>query len=127
MPEVMPEQLKQFLAQYFDSIELLQVLLLLQQSPSRIWTVPEITRALASADSSVEKRFGDLYSRGVIDRHPGGVGHQFLPKTEDLRQLICLLQEFYLVRPCSVMEAIFSKPRNTLESFADAFKLGKKE
>lgn len=127
--EEVPEELRVFIAESIDSVELLQVLFLLFKNPDKRWSVKEITQELRSAESSIETRLACLYSRGVLleDQNSPGL-HGFLPATPALSGKIKALAEEYEVRPYRIIELIYSRPKDALRAFADAFKLreGKK-
>lgn len=123
------DDVRDFLLSKIDSIELLNVLLLLHSDPDKTWTSEEITRELRSTPGSIELRLTDLYQRKVIVHVPElGNRHRFNPPDQSLRQVIDQLAEFYRLRPYTVIELIYSQPSRSLKAFGDAFNLkGEKE
>jgi hypothetical protein len=123
-----PEQVRKFIWEHIDSVELLCVLILLKNDSQRSWTVPDLTRELRSTERSVEKRLEALYSRKVLQPPPGNSnGHRYVPTSPELEATILLLAQVNAQRQYRVMELIFSKPAEALRAFADAFKLKRDE
>jgi hypothetical protein len=126
--EEITEHIMDFLSEYIDSVEQLQVLLLLHSSPKRIWTLPEISAELRSSINSIEKRLEDLYSRRVLTKIPElKEAHTFHPASEDIRAVVEEIAEQNRIRSYRLIEAIYSRPSKALRAFADAFKFGGKK
>jgi hypothetical protein len=118
-----PEDVLRFLESCIDSVEQLQILLLLHSEPERSWTSAQISRELRSTDTSIEKRVEGLYVRDVLRRPPEkGDPIRFRPGTPELAKVIQRLSEQNQKRPYRVIDAIYSHPRKALKAFADAFK-----
>ncbi len=87
--EDIPEKVLHFINERIDSVELLQVLLLLHSNPARIWTISDITSELRSANSSIIKRLEDLYSRKVLVRELAEKDqHRFSPSSDEVKSVI---------------------------------------
>jgi hypothetical protein len=121
-----PENIRRFIFACIDSVEQLEVLAMLHDQPDKDWTYLALSQELRSTESSVEKRVRDLVDRRVI--HPIASGSfRFNPRSEEVRQVVHDLVGVYRLRPYRVMELIFSKPVNAMQSFADAFKFKKED
>lgn len=120
----LPQDIRQFLDACIDSIEQLQVLLLLNSNPDRSWSTTEIATELRSVDTAIEKRMADLYQRNILERkvelHDR---HQFTPSSDRMRELVQGLAHQNQVRPYQVIDAIYSGPSKSIRDFADAFKV----
>jgi hypothetical protein len=122
--EEVPQRILDFLHRYIDSVELLSVLLYLHSNPEMARTTTEITIELRSAETSISKRLDDLYSRGVLNLNDDDKrNHQFSPSSPELKTVIGELDELYRLKPYKVIDAIYSRPRKSIQEFADAFKL----
>ncbi len=123
----LPAEVLSFIHQRIDSVEQLQILLLLVQDPCAQWTIERISRELRSSSASVQKRIGDLCARKVLA--PEAVSDtgeiRFLAFDADVDQLVRELSGIFRHRPHRVIAQIFAKPSPSLRSFADAFKLKK--
>jgi len=121
-----PENIRQFIFACIDSVEQLEVLAMLHDQPEKDWTYLGLSQELRSTESSVEKRVRDLVDRRVI--HPISTdSFRFNPRSEEVRQVVHDLVGVYRLRPYRVMELIFSKPVNAMQSFADAFRFKKED
>lgn len=121
----LPREVSDFIISFIDSVEQLNVLLLLQ-SGGRKWSVTEITAELRSTENSIDRRLGDLYDRQVLLPMNVPGEHEF-KVFDHLRSPIALLQTVYRERPLRVIELIYSQPPMALRAFADAFRIRKDE
>jgi hypothetical protein len=120
----LPKELRFFLETSINSIEQLQVLILLHAHPNRIWTTQEIATELRSVDSSIQKRLQDIYTRHILLEIPNKVNeHQFLPSSPVMHTLIDLLATENQLRPYQVIDAIYASPDKSILDFANAFKM----
>ena len=120
---MIPEPVRHLIAQHIDSVEQLEVLILLRMHRDRAWTVAEVNDRIKSSASSVETRLNDLAGRGFLQRNAQSFRYQAGP---DVEAAVAQLATAYTERRFSVIELIFSKPTDKLRAFADAFKMGKK-
>ena len=82
------EPVKQFILRSIDSVELLNVLLLLQKNPHKNFRLQEIQNELRSSLSAIQKRLDDLYQRKILRRSADSDVHRYLPENERVRALI---------------------------------------
>lgn len=121
-----PPEVESFVHQYIDSLEELEVLLLLHAERTRSWTPEQMHERIRSSVVSVTKNLAALMVFGVAEAAadvPGG--YRYAPKSESLNRAITGLAEAYAQRRARVIELIFSKPSERLRGFSDAFKLKK--
>jgi len=62
----LPEDVRQFLHQNIDSVEQLEVLLLLWRTPERGWTSDEVATAVYSHPSPVVRGLSKLNGKGLL-------------------------------------------------------------
>ncbi len=124
MPQELSDILKQFVARHIHSVEQLEVLLLLQRSAPREWTADEVSREISTSRYAAEARLMDLRGRGLVSmREDGQVLHfRYDPATPDDAH-VGQLAAVYAERRTSIITMIFSKPSDSVSSFADAFRL----
>jgi hypothetical protein len=117
----LPEDVRQFLHQNIESVEQLEVLLLLWRTPERGWTSDEVTTAVYSHPSSVVRRLAMLLGQGLLrEREPGC--YQYAPRTPELHAAVTHLDHIYRERRVAVITLIASKPIENVRAFSDAFR-----
>ena len=119
---VIPPRVQRFIATHIDSIEKLEVLLLLRTQAQREWTARDVSLELRIAESSAATRLADLTARRLV-MQPGEGRYRYGPANPDDAQDVASLAETYSTRRVSVISFIFSKPLEKVRGFADAFRL----
>ncbi|MGH3995690.1 MAG: hypothetical protein ACRDSN_24880 [Pseudonocardiaceae bacterium] len=122
----LPEDVHSFLYQNIDSVEQLEVLLLLWQSPARGWSAEEVARALYSHPSSVVRRLTMLLGQELLREMEPGC-YQYSPRTEAQHRAVARVAETYRERRVAVITLIASKPVENVRAFSDAFRLRRKK
>lgn len=118
-PDISAEILS-FLTKYIDSVEKLEILLLLKSTHTRVWTVTEINSHLLSSVTSIEQRLASLCKDNLIICRDQVYQYNLHPEID---LLLIGLSESYKKHRISVIEFIFSKSNRNLNNFLDAFKL----
>ena len=115
-----PDHLKSFIFECLDSVESLEVLLLLFRDPKRAWTADELASELRFNANSVAERLRRLVDCGLLTRTDAG----FVYGSERGRTTVLLdeLNSFYRTHPHRILEAIFS-PMRKAHDFARAFRV----
>jgi hypothetical protein len=112
-----------FLGRHIESIEHLEILLLLAQSDKK-WSASDIFKKIQSSKVSVEQRLNSLTALGLVAKD--GIGcFSFAPKDDDVRQMVNELAEDYRTRRVRIIEAIYTRKTDAVKTFADAFKFRK--
>ncbi|MBA3685033.1 MAG: hypothetical protein H0W72_07300 [Planctomycetes bacterium] len=117
------DQLKQFVSRSINSVEQLEVLLLLKRDAQREWTADALSREISTSRYAAEGRLLDLRARGLATfREDGQLLHfRYLAGADDA--VVTELAAAYVERRTSIITMIFSKPNDSIGSFADAFRL----
>ncbi|MDF2441753.1 MAG: hypothetical protein JWN98_2737 [Abditibacteriota bacterium] len=114
---------ERFILENIPSVEQLEVLLLLSQSPDKEWSALEISRALYRQPESVATRLEALRDRGLLSvRQASDLLYRYsasAPQQEIVRNLDMAYQE----RKDAVIRLIFSRPSDNLRAFSDAFRI----
>jgi hypothetical protein len=118
-----PNDVAEFIRECIDRLETLDVLLLLQSSEDRAWTVQQISDEMRSSPFAVQSSLEVLVLRGLVTAVPAG--YRFLPRTPELAQKTRGLSACYRERRAAVITVIFSGPGDAVRSFAEAFRLKK--
>src|SRR5690606_25984347 len=115
-----------FILEYIDSLDQLEVLLLLRAHPDRSWSAEAVSRELRNDPSAAGERLSDMEEHGLLAKtNEQEACYRYRPRSQQLAQLIDMLADEYAVRRVSIITLIFSKPSKHVLSFADAFKLWK--
>jgi len=111
-------EVKDFIFQYLDSVEQLEILLLLSNDPDKYWTPKELHDSLRSNLNSVEKRLAILLWYKIIDKNEGA--YSFKPEDPKFQMVLSDLAISYRIHRYKVLELIFS-PMKKCRDFAEAF------
>ncbi len=122
----LPERVHRFLYHNIDSVEQLEVLLLLRRVPDRGWSAEEVARELYSHPSSVLHRMSSLAGRGLL-RELEPACYQYAPRSSDLHETVNAVAEAYRERRVAVITLIASKPIENVRAFSDAFRFRRKK
>ena len=124
--DALPPPVKQLLAQHIQSVEQLEVLLLLRSQPQRAWVAAEVYDVIRSSQSSIAARLKDFTAAGfLLEENGNGPTYRYAPKDENLRSALDQTAAAYQTWRIRVIEAIFAPEIDPVQSFADAFKLRK--
>jgi hypothetical protein len=122
-PSDLPPELKAFLYSCVDSVEQVEILMLLRRS-ERAWTARGVTVELGLVERVARAQLETLTSRGLVRAETGGaeVAYRYQPKTAQLRRYADLLADSYGTARTAIYRFISTNVRRS-KRFADAFKL----
>jgi hypothetical protein len=127
-PKALPDDVIRFLNEHIDSVEQLEVLLLLHRAAEAAWTAEMVAAALYTQPASAARRLESLHADGLIERVAGaGDAYRFVPEPADQGEMIATIADTYRERRVAVVTAIASKPMENVRAFSDAFRLRRKE
>ena len=122
------DELDKFIASEIQSLEQLEILLLLSGNPHKWWTSQAVYDVVKSSPASVEDRLEVFAQRSVLKRdNENGIRYQFSPSEEKLWRIVTELREAYKERSVKVVQAIYAKPPDPMTEFARAFRIRKEE
>lgn len=121
-----PKSVERLIAQHIHSVEQLEVLLLLRRTADRDWSAGEVARELSTSPGSAATRLEDLAARGWLVASPDG-RYAYDGSDGERDGAVGELAKTYATRRVTVISMIFSKPSENIRTFADAFKLRRKE
>lgn len=119
-PHDLPGEIARFIADCIDSVEQIDILLLLRAAPARRWSSDELSRHLRSSVASVNLRLTALVARGLAVQDRGLVRYSARGADD---ALIARLAAAYSERRPAVIDRIFAERDDPMQSFADAFRL----
>jgi hypothetical protein len=120
--ELVPAELRDFLARHIDSIAQLEALLLSRGSPNTLWDAATAAKRLYIAEPEAAEILAHLAECGLLER--AEAGYRYAPRPAQLAALIDLLADQYARHLIPITNLIHAKPRR-IRQFADAFKLKK--
>lgn len=115
---------RRFLTVHIDSVEQLEVLLLLRDEPARAWTPDEVASALRTSATSAVARLDDLARRGLARAEPRSRSFRFAPADATLARQVDLVAAAYRDRRVTVIGFIYSRPLDPVRELARAFRVG---
>ncbi|MGH7716128.1 MAG: hypothetical protein ACREML_09060 [Vulcanimicrobiaceae bacterium] len=115
-----PREVECFISSCIDSVEQVEILLLLSSEPERRWTLDEIRQQLRSSRRSVALRLSSLIDHELVARDDCNF-HYAASSADDA--LVKRLAAIYGERRTAVINRIFTEPRDAMRTFADAFLL----
>lgn len=126
--DAISKEVRDFIISNIDSVEQIEVLLLMREQRDRQWTAATVSKDLRSAPESVAKRLSDLAAKKILKQIEGGDGtYQYAPQSLQLEHCIDALADAYRTHRITIINLIFSKPADAIRSFADAFRIKKDE
>lgn len=120
--EPLPVALQEYLARNIDSIAQLEALLLLRAKPEVVWDPQDTAKRLYISEQEAAETLAHLAAQNLLTRDTAG--YRFDPASEEHREMVKLVAEYYKSHLIPITNLIHSKPRR-IRQFADAFKLKK--
>lgn len=116
-----------FVKKHFDSVEQLEILLLLQRNPDADWRLEALSKELRTNVTSARNRLAALVSTGLVVTAKTGSEdtYRYGAASPELdRQVQQLVQE-YKIRRVRIIDAIYAPAAEKMLTFLDAFKIRK--
>jgi len=123
----LPEDVHRFILSRIDSVEQLEVLLLMHRAPDTAWTPEAIARELYSTPSSVRGRLDSLVRQELVATEGTPPSFYSRPQSPALVATLDRIAECYRQRRVAVITLIASKPMENVRAFSDAFRLRRKD
>lgn len=117
--------LRQLAARHLETMEHVEVLLLLARNEPREWTVAEVGTELRWEDKLAQACLEDLVMSRLLARtrgDDGGIAYRYTPNAPD-RDTVHALMRLYETRPLMLGRLIYDRPPTVARSFADAFRI----
>ena len=119
-------QVQALIVERISSVVQLEILLLLYAEPARPWTAADVATNLRVDPTWTDAQLSELAAHELV-RSEGGTppAFRYAPGNADLDATVAELCVAYEDRRVSVISLIYSKPTDSLKSFADAFRIRK--
>jgi hypothetical protein len=116
-----PKEVERFIAAEIESVEQLEVLLLLRGAADKEWTAREVARALVSQVDSAGAWLEVMAGSGLLRKAEGG--YRYAPPSAEVERTVDALAESFAKYRVTVIALIFSKPSDRVRLFSDAFRI----
>jgi hypothetical protein len=118
-------EVREFVLRYVESVEHLEVLLLLHRSPQAAWTAERVSAELRTSPVSTAQRLALLRSQGLLEQaRENSSAYRFHSGSANAA-VVAQLAEAYKERRHAIIDLIFSKPLEKVRVFAEAFRIRK--
>jgi hypothetical protein len=119
-----PPDVQRFIAENIEAAEQLDILLLLYRHPERSYTALEVSQAVFTVASAATLRLEGLVARGLLtSTGTGDPSYRYEPSSPELAKRVDELAAVYQANRVGVIQLLFSRPPDPLQTFADAFRL----
>jgi hypothetical protein len=122
LDEPIPDDLREFILAYIDSVAHLEALLLLRQDPSMDWNPKSMAERLYITKGEASDLLTRLTDNGFVVVIEGF--YQFGPRSAEQRQMVDRVADAYSRHLIPITNLIHDRPRRIRE-FSDAFKIRK--
>lgn len=118
----MTPEAEEFIERAVDTIQQLEILMLLRRSRDRFWRVDEIAAELQMANTTVASSLSGLHANGVLVAEAANpAAYRYDPRSIVLHAGAESLAAAYETDPLPVLKAVLNKPPRELRTFSDAF------
>ena len=122
-PEGLPPQLRAFLHSCIESIDQVELLMMLRGS-DRFRTAREVASESGASPTAARRNLETLAARGLLEVRVGEeTAYRYKPKSEELGRYCDLLAQHYITSRPAVLGFVATESRLSLKRFSDAFKL----
>ncbi len=124
MSSEIPDNIRDFIRKYVNSVSLLEVLFMLKRNPEKEWTAEEISSEMRTNHSYASSQLAELASFKLIKASTKKDRYQF-PKNSPHVELVTALEDLYNNKRPTIINYIYSQPLDSIRDFANAFKIKK--
>jgi hypothetical protein len=115
--------IQQLLGDPVDSVEALELLLLLRRSPDTFWSSDAAAQQLGIRRELSERKLTQLAGRNLLVRGLETGAYRYAPADDEVRAAVDELAAAYDEQRITVINAIYSANVERLRAFANAFRL----
>jgi hypothetical protein len=126
MHDEIPEDIRQFILEYIDSIAQWEGLLLMRAHPETGWSIDAIAQRLYISQAEATVLLARLATQGFLARTgEETLLYRYQPVSPAIEPLIERMAAFYARSLVPITHLIHSKPKSKVQKFADAFRIRK--
>ena len=124
--EITPE-IERFIHDNINSIEQMEILLLLFSPPKKEWSAIQVSQKLYRQPESAAVRLEELRDRGILSvREEGQLLYRYIPNSHQ-DAVIRGLDRAYQIRKDAVIDLVFNRSSDTLRAFSNAFRIRRED
>jgi hypothetical protein len=124
----LPEAVRTLLAERLDSIAQLELLLLLHRTAPEAWQAAMLAAELRLETAWTQRQLVQLRDAGLLVEDPPGSGtFRFEAADVALGKAVEALAICYAERRVTVVSLLYSRPRDPIRVFADAFRIRRED
>lgn len=128
MSDRISPEIRKLIREHITSVDQLEVLLLLHRTAGREWTAREVADELRTNVQMAGERLSDLSYRGLlVMTDTARFSYVYRPTDIAIARAVDDLAAVYPTFRHRVIELIFSRPEESILSFADAFRITPKK
>jgi hypothetical protein len=117
---------KNFIDAYIDSVEQLEILLLVRSASRLEWSARRVSEAIRTSEPSAAGHLANLAERGILmATSESPILYRYAPSSDSLDKAIANLSSAYAGFRFRVIDAILDKPSDYVRVYADAFRIRK--
>lgn len=121
------QETSRFIDRYVDSVELLEILLLLQRERERSWTAAQVASELRIGPASADRDLARLVAGNLASVRVGqDLYYRFDPRPTHLAKAADDLAAEYGENRLAIINRVLERPAASLRDFAEAFRLSKR-
>lgn len=115
-----PISVATFILERIESVEQMEILLLLAGDPGKVWDADSVAREQRTSPRSTGRWLENLTSQKLLVQD--GKSYRF-PIDSEFKGIVGSLAKTYSSMRVAIIEAIFNKPLTKINTFAAAFRL----
>lgn len=126
MPTSVSENIRRFFAEHIRSVAQLELLLLLCADPRRSWSAQAASGAIYTAPDMTQRLLDQLLNSGLLAADDQKTSYRYAPSSDEFCRVVEETASLYRDRPMAAISLIYAERGNTIQDFADAFRLRRK-
>ncbi|HWG44527.1 MAG TPA: hypothetical protein VN688_17240 [Gemmataceae bacterium] len=122
-----PEEVKRFVEANIDSVDQLEILRILGENPEKEWNAVALAREVQTQAQTIGTHLAALQGRGLLVVMTRGTDLfcRYGAGTPELENRMKQLLQVYRERPVTMINLVYARAKETLKTFAEAFRLKK--
>ncbi len=122
-----PDEVRRFLDENVESIDQLEILRILSETPDKEWLARDLARMTQTPPETAAASLTALHARGLLALETRGdlLLARRGARTPGLEAQVDRLLQLYRERPVTMIKLVYARANERLRAFADAFKIRK--
>jgi hypothetical protein len=123
-PAQLPAGVAAFVSAHVETLERLELLLLMMQSRDRWWDASTVSRQLGYDAEAARRALDHLAAHNLLAiRVTADVRYQYQPGEPRLADTAAMFAEAFRINPLAVLQLVTAPERRSIRDFADAFRI----